>query len=151
MTDQDRPVVIDRRRLLVQAASVLAGATTLSAWPAAAQDAPVAISVNARRIESFNPRDPSQTRFGALEFRGGLVLTSSFRGFGGLSGFRLDRAGETFLALSDKGRWFSGRLVYDRGRLAGLADVTSAPMLGHDGRKITQRGWFDTESLARDG
>lgn len=151
MTDQDRPVGIDRRRLLVQAASVLAGATTLSAWPAAAQDAPVAISVNARRIESFNPRDPSQTRFGALEFRGGLVLTSSFRGFGGLSGFRLDRAGETFLALSDKGRWFSGRLVYDRGRLAGLADVTSAPMLGHDGRKITQRGWFDTESLARDG
>ena len=35
--------------------------------------------------------------------------------------------------------------------MAGLADVEAAPMLGHDGRPITARGWFDTESIALDG
>jgi hypothetical protein len=153
MMPGDMAVRIDRRRLLAQAAAMLAGAGAgvLSTSPAVAQDAPVAIEVNARSIAAFNPRDPSQTRFGALEFRGGLVLTSSFRGFGGLSGFRLDRTGETFLALSDRGRWFTGRLVHEGGRVAGLTDVTTAPILGPDGRKLTQRGWFDSESLARDG
>ncbi|MCP4615393.1 MAG: twin-arginine translocation pathway signal, partial [Bradyrhizobium sp.] len=65
------------------------------------------VEVNARRIESFDPRDASHIRYGSLEFRSGLVLTSSFRGFGGLSGLRLDKKGEQFIALSDKGNWFT--------------------------------------------
>src|SRR5438105_4563623 len=32
-----------------------------------------------------------------------------------------------------------------------LADVEAAPMLGPDGRPITARGWFDSESIALDG
>src|SRR5580704_2018155 len=82
--------------------------------------APVSIEVNARPIPSFDTRDHSRTRFGALEYRSGLVLTSRFPGFGGLSGLGLD-------------------------------DVEAAPMLGADGRPITARGWFDTESIALDG
>jgi len=39
-------------------------------------------------LPSFDTRDRSHVRFGALEYRSGLVLTSSFRGFGGLSGLR---------------------------------------------------------------
>ena len=35
--------------------------------------------------------------------------------------------------------------------MIGLADVEAAPMLGADGRPITARGWFDTESIALDG
>ncbi len=35
--------------------------------------------------------------------------------------------------------------------MTGLADVEAAPMLGPDGKPITTRGWFDTESLALDG
>jgi hypothetical protein len=35
--------------------------------------------------------------------------------------------------------------------VTGLADVEAAPMLGHDGRPIIERGWFDTESIALDG
>jgi len=90
-------------------------------------------------------------RFGSLEFVSGLVLTSSFRGFGGLSGLRLDAKGEHFTALSDKGDWFTGRLVYRGKQLAGLANVETAPILGPDGVPVGKRGWFDTESLAIDG
>jgi hypothetical protein len=90
-------------------------------------------------------------RFGSLEWRSGLVLTSAFRGFGGLSGLRLDPKGEKFIALSDKGSWFTGRIVYAGREMIGLADVEASPMLGPDGRPITARGWFDSESIALDG
>jgi hypothetical protein len=113
--------------------------------------APVSIEVNARPIPSFDPRDRSRVRFGALEYRSGLVLTSRFRGFGGLSGWRLDPKGERFIALSDKGGWFTGRIVYSGREMTGLADVEAAPMLGPDGRPITARGWYDSESIALDG
>src|SRR5689334_12687943 len=112
---------------------------------------PVSIDVNARPISSFDPRDRSHTRFGALEWRSGLVLTSPFRGFGGLSAIRLDAKGERFISLSDKGSWFAGRIVYRDREMTGLADVEAAPMIGPDGRPITARGWFDSEALALDG
>jgi hypothetical protein len=35
--------------------------------------------------------------------------------------------------------------------MVGLDDVEAAPMLGPDGRPITARGWFDSESIALDG
>jgi hypothetical protein len=113
--------------------------------------APVAIEVNARPIPSFDTRDRARTRFGALDYRSGLILTSRFRGFGGLSGWRLDAKGEQFISMSDKGTWFTGRIVYQGREMTGLADVEAAPMLGADGRPITARGWFDTEALALDG
>jgi hypothetical protein len=113
--------------------------------------APVSIEVNARPIPSFDPRDRSHERFGALAYRSGLVLTSRFPGFGGLSGLRLDAKGERFISFSDKGSWFTGRIAYQGREMTGLADVEAAPMLGADGRPITARGWFDTESIALDG
>lgn len=141
---------LSRRRFLKSAAAVLpAGAIGFGASPVAAQSA--SVEVNARPIQSFDPRDQSHIRYGSLEFRSGLILTSPFRRFGGLSGLRLDKKGERFLSLSDKGHWFTGRIVYRGKRLAGLADVKSAPMLDSDGKRITTRGWFDSESLALDG
>jgi hypothetical protein len=113
--------------------------------------APVSIDVNARPIAAFDPRDRSHLRFGALQYRSGLVLTSSFPGFGGLSGLRLDAKGERFISFSDKGSWFTGRIVYQGNEMTGLADVEAAPMLGPDGKRITTRGWFDSESIALDG
>src|SRR5260370_37297038 len=35
--------------------------------------------------------------------------------------------------------------------MVGLAAVEAGPMLGHDGRPLAARGWFDTESIALDG
>jgi hypothetical protein len=113
--------------------------------------APISIEVNARPVASFDPRDHSRVRFGSLQFRSGLVLTSSYQGFGGLSGIRLDSKGQRFISFSDKGSWFTGRIVYQGSEMTGLADVEAAPMLGADGRPITTRGWFDSESIALDG
>ena len=112
---------------------------------------PVSIEVNARPLAGFDTRDRSRVRFGELEFRSGLVLTSKFRGFGGLSGLRLDAKGERFIAISDKGGWFTGRIAYRGKEMTGLEDVEASPMLGPDGKPITARGWYDTESLALDG
>ena len=149
----------NRRRFLKLFAAGLSGA----AIPATAQaqkpiapneftvTAPVSIEVNARPIPSFDTRDRARVRFGALEYRSGLILTSRFRGFGGLSGFRLDPKGERFIAVSDRGNWFTGRIVYQGREMTGLDDVEAAPLLGPDGRPITARGWYDAESLALDG
>jgi len=113
---------------------------------------PVGIEVNARSIPNFEPRDRSRVRFGSLQYRSGLVLTSPYRGFGGLSGIRLDAKGERFLAISDQGGWFTGRIRYSGGKMTGLDDVEASPMLNAEGRPITEkRLWYDTESLARDG
>ncbi|QDP22650.1 esterase-like activity of phytase family protein [Bradyrhizobium cosmicum] len=113
---------------------------------------PVSVEVNARPIPNFEPRDRSRVRFGSLQYRSGLVLTSPFRGFGGLSGIRLDPKGERFLAISDQGGWFTGAIRYSGGKMVGLDDVEAAPVLGAEGRPITEkRYWYDTESLARDG
>lgn len=113
---------------------------------------PVSVEVNARQIPSFEPRERSRVRFGSLQYRSGLVLTSPYRGFGGLSGIRLDAKGEKFLAISDQGGWFAGSIRYDGGKMVALDGVEAAPMLNAEGRPITEkRLWYDTESLARDG
>src|SRR6185312_15264880 len=112
----------------ILAATIAAHAETVRA-PAPAQR----IEVHAQRIGAFEPRDPSRRRFGALEFRGGLSLTSSFKQFGGLSALRVGADGASFLSLSDKGRWFRGRIVFRDNRPVGLADVETAPILGPGG------------------
>jgi hypothetical protein len=117
---------LSRRRLLVSAAAGLSSlaATRIAHAQLATQPppkrgavdeysvtSPVSIEVKARPIASFDPRDRSHLRFGSLEYRSGLVLTSGFRGFGGLSGIRLDAKGERFVAISDKGGWFDSESI----------------------------------------
>jgi hypothetical protein len=117
--------------------------------PAAAQP-PVAITIAAQPITSFDLRDSSRRQFGLLEFRGGLVLRSSFQHFGGISAIRVAPNGTNFIGLSDKGWWLRGRILYDGTRPIAVADAEMAPMLGPDGRPLTARGWYDTESIAQD-
>src|SRR5499427_11127148 len=112
---------------------------------------PVAIEVRAEPITAFDVRDPSLRQFGLLEFRGGLVLRSSDQHFGGISAIRVAPDGAHFIALTDKGWWFRGRILYDGARPSGIADAEMAPILGADGRPLAARGWYDTESIAEDG
>lgn len=109
------------------------------------------IEVKARSIPWFDRHDHDRLRFGALEYRSGLALTSSFPRFGGLSGLRLNSKGERFISFSDRGHWFTGRIEYQGLTMTGLADVETAPMLGPDGKPIIARGWYDSESVALDG
>ncbi|HEY1311184.1 MAG TPA: esterase-like activity of phytase family protein [Pseudolabrys sp.] len=106
------------------------------------------IDVRATQITSFDTRDPAQLRFGALEFRGGLALTSNESAFGGISALHMEPDGSHFLALTDNSSWLRARIVYEDGKPAGIADAEMAPMLGADGRPLAAPGWFDTESLA---
>src|SRR4051794_6493816 len=113
--------------------------------------APTKIAVQASPIASFDTRDPARTRFGALEFRGGLVLTSNYQAFGGISSLHMQPDGAHFLAVTDNGSWLRARIVYENGRPAGLADAELAPALGPDGMPLAARGWVDLESLAEKG
>lgn len=143
-----------RLRPWLGAAGIFA-ALLLAVALAAAQNGdiapPHAILVHAAPIASFDNHDPARRVFGALEFRGGLELTSTDKDFGGLSSLRVAADGEHFISASDRGRWFRGRIIYKDGAPSGIADAETAPMLGPDGTPLAARGWFDTESLAKDG
>ncbi|WP_081853037.1 esterase-like activity of phytase family protein [Bosea sp. 117] len=136
-------------RALLPLLGILAFAGLAGADMAAAADAraPVPVSVTARPIARFAPG--TATRYGNLDFRGGLVLTSSFRAFGGLSGLALDAKGERFLAVSDKGWWFSGRIEAEDDRPLALDKVVAAPMRDRDGRTLATQGRGDVEALTR--
>ncbi len=104
------------------------------------------IEVNARPITAFHlGRDA--TRFGPLEFVGGLEMTSPSRNFGGLSSFRFREPGGDFIGVADTGFWFFGKVARDgQGRPAGVEEFRMERMEGRRKRDI------DAEGLAvRDG
>ena len=137
--------------VLCAALGLVAGSFALAdvqRYPAA----PTRIEITATAITSFDNRDPTRTRFGDLEFRGGLELTSRHPAFGGISAIHVEPDGSRFIAATDRGAWLRGRIVYRNGTPAGIADAEMAPILGADGRLLAARGWYDVESLAeRDG
>lgn len=136
-------------------AALLAAASLANAQLLSKQDepppAPAAIEINATLIPSFEHRDPDRRRFGMLEFRGGLVLTSPFREFGGISSINVGPDGASFIAATDRSWWLRGRINYSGTRPTGITAAEMAPMLGPDGRTLATRRWYDTEAMARDG
>lgn len=128
------------------------------AQPAHAQctgsDPSVAVTIEAAPIVSFSRFLPLQRRFDKLEYIGGLVLTSAYPEFGGLSALHVEADGEHFISLTDQGWWLTGRIAYDdRRHPAAIADARMAPMqgLGAVGRHHGAHAWYDTESLAERG
>jgi hypothetical protein len=110
------------------------------------------IDITATPITSFDNRDPTRTRFGDFEFRGGLELSSRHPAFGGVSALHVEPDGNHFIAATDRGSWVRGRIVYRDAKPAGISEAEIAPILGADGRPLAARGWYDVESLAeRDG
>ena len=136
--------------------SALLAILALSLIPAAAQPPRAAddiqqITIRSQAIEDFDPREPGRAGFGALTFRGGLILESSHRDFGGVSALRVAADGARFLAVTDKGYWLRARIVYRGTAPIAIADAEMAPILGPDGKPLKSRGWYDTEALAADG
>jgi hypothetical protein len=121
------------------------------AQPSRTDDAIQRIEIQAQAIETFDQREPGRTRFGALTFRGGLILESKFREFGGLSGLYVEADGQRFLAVSDRGYWLRGRIVYRGKAPIAVTGAEMAPLLGPDGRPLKRRGWYDAEALTVDG
>jgi hypothetical protein len=93
----------------------------------------------------LNKGDPKQNRVGELVYRGGLVLRSANKDFGGISAMRV-RADHLVLAISDAGSWISFKLIEKDEQLVGVAGIGLAPMLdaaGKPGHKASR----DAEAL----
>ena len=124
-------------------AAAVVGAVALAS--SAAFGASIPLSV--RQI-ALDPEDRSRQSVGELEFLGGLDLRSDEPAFGGLSGLSVTADGR-LAAVSDRGRWFTARIVRnDAGRLVGLAGGELGPLMDPDGRPV-EDAWRDAESLER--
>lgn len=120
---------------------------------AAQTDAPVveSVEVSSRSIRSFQIGS-DETRFGPLEFVGGIEFTSPSYNFGAFSSFRFLVPGERLVGVSDTGFWFFGRLERDEDfRPLGFSDFTLQPITG--GENLGNGKWSsDAESIAiKDG
>jgi hypothetical protein len=107
-----------------------------------------AIEVHARPIDRFDRANPDRQQFGRLRFRGGLVLTSPAKEFGGYSALALAPDGRRFVALSDEGTWLLGDIAYDGTRPKGLINTRLGPLVGVKGRALHSKRDLDAESLA---
>jgi hypothetical protein len=151
MVDTDRSIGPDRRavlgRLLIGAAAVSAPMAHIWAKDKDAQaEAVQSIEVDARPIAHFERGRPDVKRFGPLEFRGGMVLTSAAPDFGGWSALIVDSVGKGMLAISDEGHWLSADLVYDGTRPNGLTRARLGPLLNSGGRPLERKVEQDAES-----
>lgn len=145
-----------RRWLPAVAASGLALAISLLALPGhapAADDStqPFAVEITARPISNFRiGRD--ETRFGPLEFVGGLEMTGSSRHFGASSAFRFLKPGSDFIGVADTGFWFFGTITRDaNGKPAGVSDFSMTQMVDEKGNPISRKWEVDAEGLDVEG
>ncbi|MYZ50436.1 esterase-like activity of phytase family protein, partial [Propylenella binzhouense] len=109
-----------RAAAALAAFAFLAASGWLPSDAAAAGGEPLALAV--RRIDAFGIAR-AETRFGALEFLGGIDITARDRRLGGLSGIDVGADGDAVTMVSDDGYLVRGRLVHENGRLVGLADA----------------------------
>ena len=146
---------LTRRALL---GGMAASACTVGAWRAAAQEeggpgadlkGPRPIQVSARALPQFQPSRAGVRRFGDLEYRGGLVLTSPSEHFGGWSGLVMDVDGKRLLSVSDAGSWMSADVQHDdAGAPTGLARARIGPLLALRGRPLRDKREQDAEAVA---
>jgi hypothetical protein len=105
------------------------------------------IAVDANPLDAFEIGAPSRTRFGQLDYVGGLVLRAEIPRFGGFSSLAFDPASGQLMSITDHGWWLRGKLLIKEGKPTGLTDAEMAPVLGPDGKPVGRTKRFDTESL----
>lgn len=104
--------------------------------------------MNSTPLPALDADHPEQTRFGPLEYRGGLRLASEERGFGGWSAARLD--GNVLTSISDVGYWLRLTLVHEGGRLTDARREAGGRLRRLDGELIGKhKDWADAEGLTR--
>ncbi len=97
---------------------------------------------------ALHPNELDRQTLGRLVYRGGLILTSPDGDFGGLSDLHVTPDSRRLVAISDRGHWIDGELLYDRqGRLAGIASSRIGKLIDFYGRPL--RGLAgDAEGMA---
>ena len=115
---------------------------------AVAQSAlPEAVEIRSTPITHFR-LGSGETRFGALEFVGGLDLRSSSSEFGQLSALRFLTPGGDFLAVADHGYWLTGTIARNaEGAPLNVENVRMQPMAGADGKPLAEKEQKDAEGL----
>lgn len=103
------------------------------------------LKIKAEPISTFKI-DSSETRFGALEFIGGLVLQSKHEEFGGISGIRFVRD-ENFIAVTDKARVITGTLKRKDGKPHAIKGEKITRIKASNGATITGANDKDAEAI----
>lgn len=111
----------------------------------------LSVPVSARPIDHFKVGS-DETRFGELEFIGGLELISSSNALGAMSAIRLSDDRSKFLGVMDTGHWYAGHIIRDAaGKPVGIDDFSIAPILDKAGNSSDEKWQFDAEGLAISG
>ena len=152
MTDPSGLRRLDRRAVLgglvAGAGFALASKLALAEEEAGALPAgPHPIEIRARPIPHFDRSRPDVKRFGDLEFRGGLVLTSPSQHFGGWSGLAMEADGNSLLAVSDIGSWLTADVNYDGTRPAGLTQARLGTLRDRRGHPLRNKREQDAEAV----
>jgi len=142
---------LTRRRLLggLAAAACTAGPRRLGAQTKGPETEAESqsIAINARAIAHFQPGRPDAKRFGDLEFRGGLVLSSPSEHFGGWSGLVMEADGKSLLSVSDAGAWLRADVAYEGNRPAGLGRARIGALHALRGRSLRDKREQDAEAV----
>ncbi|PZM09498.1 esterase-like activity of phytase family protein [Rhizobium tubonense] len=110
-----------------------------------------AAAMRATQISTFR-FGSDQTKFGDLEFLGGLRLSSGNDLFGAASAIRFRPDHQHFVSVLDTGHWWTGAIERgDDGRLKGISDATITPMIDRFGMTHEGKGAMDAEGLALRG
>lgn len=145
---------LTRRRLLSGVGATVGAGLALPPRPAAGEEgaheppaAAQALEIEARPITHFERGRPDVKRFGPLEFRGGLVLSSPSPHFGGWSGLVMSPDGRSLVAISDVGLWLTSNVAYDGNRPAKFEGARLGPLLGSGRGPLRHKREQDAESL----
>jgi hypothetical protein len=136
-------------RLFVMGLLVVAALTAVTQWPHAQALAPQPagpVAMTASPVP-LNPSNPGQDRVGRFVYAGGLSLSAPPR-FGGLSDIAVMADGRAVI-VTDEGQFYELRIVLDAsGRLASIADARRTPLVGLDGRPLSDKTVADSEGVA---
>jgi hypothetical protein len=107
-----------------------------------------AIEVLSAPIRAFDKDGSAKATYGKLEWRGGLVLSSTSPNFGGWSGLAFDPDGKRFVAISDAGAWMTGELAEDGAGPKGIKSATIGPLKARGDKPLFARRYRDAEAIA---
>lgn len=136
-------------RTLGAATALAAAAFAFSALAASPLES---IEVQTRPITEFRIGS-AETRFGPLEFVGGLEMVSPEADFGALSAFRFTTPGGDFVGVADTGFWFYGTIEHDAGQKpSAVKNFRMEQMVDAEGDVIKKKWLTDAEGLdVKDG
>ncbi|MEM7546966.1 MAG: esterase-like activity of phytase family protein [Pseudomonadota bacterium] len=109
---------------------------------AALANAGFASEVETPRSAPFDIALPTDS---PLVFRGAVSVLADDEDFGGLSGMVIGAFGQ-IIAISDRARWATFSLRIENGRLTGIDDLQTHPMITHKGQIGHGRNW-DAEGM----